>query len=477
MADRPMSAMTVDASLDGTERLLAQGADGSVILVSGISAYVIDDLVGASEIVPTTGDALLAERSGTEGTIDLDDLAAYAVASAWSVASEADPAVSGDLILANRSGTVYELDIDTIKTFCVSGLQASALDLSALSADTPTGTDLFVFGQAATPKKVTMTNLETVLWGHYQTYVEGLDAVVATADSDLFYTIQGGTPKVLRADDFSTYMSQIIAITGDTSQAAFDLFPALFDSDLSDIGSILDADELYIQRSGAAYTVTMSAVATYALAAMIEFPWTLISPDDYTALAPTTSTLTLSDSTPFAIGRPIKFTWSGVTYYAIITGLTGGQLTIAGAPFSTSVSLSDLYIGPPSHVVTRRIFVPSLVGDTVYNLLETLGRYERWEEGAAYLVSFAGTLGEPDTGAAQPRFNVRVDGLGVSTESAANGPQMSAVAGTWVVNSAVAIRTDRYDIDRAGTIDIRCTAAGTNGDAADLSIDLIFVYE
>ena len=44
MATKAMSAMDVDSSIAGTERLLAQGADGSVILVSAISAYVIDGL-------------------------------------------------------------------------------------------------------------------------------------------------------------------------------------------------------------------------------------------------------------------------------------------------------------------------------------------------------------------------------------------------------------------------------------------------
>ena len=37
MADKLMSSMTVDSTLDGTERLLAQGADGAVILVSAIA--------------------------------------------------------------------------------------------------------------------------------------------------------------------------------------------------------------------------------------------------------------------------------------------------------------------------------------------------------------------------------------------------------------------------------------------------------
>ena len=47
MAEIKMSAMSIDSSLDGTERLLAQGADGSVILASGLSSYIITNPVGS----------------------------------------------------------------------------------------------------------------------------------------------------------------------------------------------------------------------------------------------------------------------------------------------------------------------------------------------------------------------------------------------------------------------------------------------
>ena len=57
------------------------------------------------------------------------------------------------------------------------------------------------------------------------------------------------------------------------------------------------------------------------------------------------------------------------------------------------------------------------------------------------------------------------------------GIQLPGASGTWVNNSAIAIDNDKYDIARDDVIDIRCTAAGTNGDAECLTVSLTLVYE
>ena len=477
MADKPMSGMATVSSLAGTERLLSQGADGYVILVSAIAAYTIDELVGAAALTPGTGDALLMERSGTEGTFDIDALASYVVATGWSVASEADPAVSGDMILANRSGVIYELDIDTIQTYVLVGVQATVLDLSGLDAATLSGTDLFAVCQTTTGKKVTLTNLETKLWTDFQTYVEGLTAVATATSSDYFYSIQGGVPKLMQADELSVYMDTAIIALGNVQTSAFSAIPANLTA-LSEPSSVQDADELLMQRSGTAYKMTMATVANYAMDATFELPWKLISTDKYTALPPYAHQLTMSDTSDISIGDPIKFTWSGTTYYAYVTAVAANSLiTIAGAPFSTTISLSELYVGTPDQRELVTVFVPSLFGDDEYDMLSTLGRYMRWEGPPAYLVGFNVTCGEADSGASQPKVNVKVDSALVSTADSNNGVQVSGTPGTWTECSAVAINTTNYAIIRGDAIEIRCTAAGTTGDAADLTVNLIFVYE
>ena len=95
----------------------------------------------------------------------------------------------------------------------------------------------------------------------------------------------------------------------------------------------------------------------------------------------------------------------------------------------------------------------------------------------AYLVAFAATCGEADTGAAQPKVNVKVDDSLVSTNDSNKGLQVSGTPGTWTANSAIAVSVSNYAITKGDSIEVRCTEAGTNADAADLTINLLFVYE
>jgi len=441
MADKAMSTMATDDSIAGTERLLAQGADGSIIVVDTLVAYAIDELVGAAAITPTTGDAFVVERSGTEGTFDLDATADYIIAYAFDNASEGDPALTGDMLLAERSHVSKRMDIDTVVTYVLAtssaaatNLQAGVLNFSGLSTATLTASDIVAVCQTTTGKKTTLTALTTYF-----------DAAL----------IALGTMQTSACAYLLTYATALSAKT---------------------IGAA--ADTFYVISSGVAYKMTLATIAEYCADATYDLPWQLISEASYTALPTSTSTLAMSDTTGISIGDPVKFTWSGTTYYAIVTAMSGNaSITIAGAPFSTSVSLTNLYVGTPGQVKSITYWVSDLFGDTTYDLLSTVGRYERWDGAPAYLVAFAATAGEADTGAEQPKINVKIAGSAVSTYDTNKGLQVSSSAGTWIASSAVDIDTSNYSIARGDAIEFACTEAGTNGDAADLTITLTFVYE
>lgn len=475
MVTRKMSEMTIDASLDGTERLLAQGADGSIVLVSGIVSYTIDELVGADAATPATGDDIIAVRSGTEKVLDIDALSSYVVSSAWSVASAVTPAVSGDLLLVSRAGTVYDMDIDVLETYIKVDLQDDMLDLTGLDAATPGSSDLFLFGDGATPKKITRDNLETKLWADFKIYVEALSVVATAQSSDEYYVIQGGAAKVVEASDVAVYMDSAIIALGNVQDAATATIPAYLTA-LSAETSLANADEFLMQRSGTGYKVALSTLASYTADSSVEFPWTLIAATKYNDTPPSTSTLTMSDLSDIEIGDPIKFAIAGITYYAAVTAKNATTLTIAGASFGVT-TISDLHVGDPRQLEVKTITVESLFGDAVYDMLSTLGRYERWDGPPAYLVAFTAAGGEADTGAAQPKVNVKIDSALVSSDDGAKGLQVSATPGTWTANTAVEITTGNYAITKGKSIEVSCTEAGTNGDAADLTINLLFVYE
>lgn len=472
-----ISDMTLDTSLLGTESVPILDTTNKRTTVTAIAAHAIDVLLDAKDETPATGDWLLGFRSTDEKSFELDDVSTYAVDYVFGSVSEADPTVTGDMLIVDRSGTQYKMDVDTLMAYVLSGIQADVLDLSGLDAATLANTDLMVVCQTTTPKKTTISSLETLLWTDFATYVAARSENTSVVDSDKFYTIQGGTPKYLDADTLAAYMSAEIITIGDVQDAALDELDTYLAA-LSAVSAPADADLLYCTQSGTAKKLSLTTLAGYVWDASLELPWRLVDSGKYTALPASTSQITMSDTSDFQIGFPVKYVYGGVTYYGLVTALSANaQITVAGAALDTGVALTDLYVGTPERVVTKSYFVDDTFGDAVQDILSHNSRYDRWENGPARLVTFSATLGTADTGAAQPKLNVKIATAAVSTNDTNKGIQLSGTPGTWTANSAVAVNTTNYEVDRGDAIEIACTEAGTNGDADLLSANLTFVYE
>jgi hypothetical protein len=204
--------------------------------------------------------------------------------------------------------------------------------------------------------------------------------------------------------------------------------------------------------------------------------WVTIDSSKYTATPSSTSQIAMSDTSDVSIGNGIKYTDSRGTYYAIVTAISANtSITIAGATLSTGADLTELNVGTDK-TVQLDFVVPGAYGDGANDLLANdANTYFKWKANKAYLVDFSGVHGTAD-GTANPKVNIKIDSSLVSTNDSNNGIQLST-AGTWVDNSAVAISTTNYEIDRGDSIEVACTVAGTDGDAQDLTVSLAFVKE
>ena len=200
----------------------------------------------------------------------------------------------------------------------------------------------------------------------------------------------------------------------------------------------------------------------------------------YTALAASSSTITMSDTSDFYTGLPVRFKVGSTAYYALCTAVTAStSITIAGATLSPSglATLSELAVGPPGHVQILPLFVSSTYGNGSGDLLATdMNTYFKWLGRKSYLVTFSATHKVADTGAAQPKINVKIAGSAVSTADSNNGVQLST-AGTWVDNTVATVSTSLYDINFGEAVEVNCTVAGTVGDATNLTVLAIFVAE
>lgn len=198
----------------------------------------------------------------------------------------------------------------------------------------------------------------------------------------------------------------------------------------------------------------------------------------YTAAPSTTSVILMSDTSDFATGLPVRYKYNATTYYGICTAVTTDtSITIAGAALAPATALTELAVGGPDRVQMLPLFVSSTYGNGSGDLLAPdMNTYFKWLGRKSRLVTFSATHKTADTGAAQPKVNVKIAGSAVSTNDSNNGVQLST-AGVWVDNSAVAIDVALYDISYGEAVEVNCTVAGTNGNADNLTVIAVFVAE
>lgn len=192
------------------------------------------------------------------------------------------------------------------------------------------------------------------------------------------------------------------------------------------------------------------------------------------------STYTVTDNADnqaiHAKGRPIRYKDAGGGYnYGIITNYSSGTVTLAGAPMDTSHD-AVLEYGDFTRVVPLEVMIPSsfAAAGASSTLINTVLKSDlAWRMGKAYLVRFSHIVDTDDSGADQTRVNVNIAGSAVSTSNTNAGP---AIAETWQ-STTTDISASNYDIAFGEAIEITCDANGTNDDAKDLTVSMVFVLE
>jgi len=224
----------------------------------------------------------------------------------------------------------------------------------------------------------------------------------------------------------------------------------------------------------AAYRDQMVQTKLNTLITAFTTTWT-IEAGTFTATPASTSTITMTADLTATIrpGFDLKYTIGGVDYYGSVTALAANLMTIEGAPLSGDIQA--LYYRDRGGPIVIEKFISSTYGDGAADLLVTdMNQYAKWGGIAAYCVGHSVVHKTADTGAAQPKVNIKIGGAAVWTNDTNLGTQLST-GGTWVTSSAVAVNTTNYVTARAAAIEIACTAAGSNSNAANLSVQIRFV--
>ncbi|MEN6550216.1 MAG: hypothetical protein ABFE07_29580 [Armatimonadia bacterium] len=204
--------------------------------------------------------------------------------------------------------------------------------------------------------------------------------------------------------------------------------------------------------------------------------WQTISTSSYTATPASTSRITMSSTAGLKAGLALRYSYNGGTYYGIITALSANSyIDLAGAPLDTGQNLTALAFGSTAKVIQVDFFVADTYADGADDTLlaSDMNTAFSWMGPKAYLVAFKVKHKTDDSGT-QPKVNVMVNGQAVGTEDSGNGPTVST---SWVYGSAVALDATKYDINKDEAVEVACKAAGGTGDAADLTVECLFVLE
>ena len=201
--------------------------------------------------------------------------------------------------------------------------------------------------------------------------------------------------------------------------------------------------------------------------------WTTIT-DGYTATPATSTTITTtSDLTDIiASGIPLRSTISGTVYYGQVTAATSALITVRGAPLIGDIS--KLEYGMSNLVSQIHVSIPGYFEDATNTALlnSDLGQTFMWIGPRAYCVGFSFSELVADSGSPQPNVNVRWSNLPIYTSNTNKGPLLAAS----VQNTTTDINTTNYIVDHAEVLEIECTK-GQNGDASDLSLDIIMIVQ
>lgn len=198
--------------------------------------------------------------------------------------------------------------------------------------------------------------------------------------------------------------------------------------------------------------------------------WAQVPAASFTATPASTSTITmLADLTgSIKVGMTLKYVIGGVTKIGIVNAIAAGLLTVNGAPLSGDVTALYYGGGTVRQIV---VIIPGSYEDASSTglIAADLKSSLIWDLPLSYLVKYKTHSNTVDTGT-KGQASVRINATEVCTT--AGGLTLTA-AQTWY-SSVVDIDVAAYDINPGEAIEVTSVKNG-NGDAADLTVEMLFV--
>lgn len=221
MAEVKITEMAADSSVTGVEILpVSDGGSPKRVTVDQIKQFVIDAVEAIAAGTAVTGsDSVFILQSGALKPVDIDVVAQHVIDTVWGKAAEASPADNDKLALKDDGGVEKTVLLSVLAAYILAEIENDLLDISSLSdgSGALAGADKMLVVQGTTPKRVTVTNLSTLIYASLKAYVTALAAVTVSAASDVFYCVQGGVEKKVTLTEIATYLGDPPSAPGSTT--------------------------------------------------------------------------------------------------------------------------------------------------------------------------------------------------------------------------------------------------------------------
>lgn len=215
-----ISDMTPKGSADGTE-LIPVSHSGSPYSINpaDIKNYTIDQIeaIGAAGSV-TGADGVYILQGGVLKPADIDLIAQHAIDTMWGKAAETSPDDADIFLLKDGGTTEKTVTAAYVASYILSAIEGDILDISDLSTGTPADADLLLLCQGSVGKKITYLSFYTAVLDALNAYVTALTAVTSTANTDVFYCIQGGVEKKVTLADIVAHVGAPVTKSGSTTE-------------------------------------------------------------------------------------------------------------------------------------------------------------------------------------------------------------------------------------------------------------------
>jgi len=198
-------------TVDGTEIVpTSKSAAPRSVTVEGIKGYVVDQIEAITPVDTVgTGQDVLLIKSGALTPVDIDVVLQRALTTMWGKDAIVTPIGADKLPILDD--TVEKTVSVTVLAEAIRGLiEAAILDVSDLAdgAGTVATTDYMLVTQGTTAKRIQISNLSTLIYASLAAHVAAKTTLGDNgADTDVLYVVRSGTAYKVALSALATYFA------------------------------------------------------------------------------------------------------------------------------------------------------------------------------------------------------------------------------------------------------------------------------